>query len=299
MTGWPDGVLMLGQLHHPGARTKGIADLSNAERRRLQQALLAGEIGVARLSGWDERRKRTLIQTSITQWYPGAVSVFSAPVVIGAPPPPASERAKAQQMYGNGTIDFDGPDRLPSGTAATRIKQKRTVKATAEDPIVISSSDDGAAHIIPAKKKSEAADDSAARIIPAKKKLDAAQRTKAAVKGKRKAIVVLDSDDEEVRSTDDDGGSVIDVDTNREEDYEEAGDSRKRKARNPPSSRLLKKPTPSVEPTKSKKGKEHKRPIKTAKKQKYKSAEYVDVSDSDLSMRTVKGIDHVNESDIH
>ena len=46
MKGWLDGVLMPGQLHHPGARTKGIADLSNAEQRRLQQALLAGQITV-------------------------------------------------------------------------------------------------------------------------------------------------------------------------------------------------------------------------------------------------------------
>ena len=44
MKGWPDGVLTPGQLRHPGARTKGIADLSNAEWHCLQQALLAGQI---------------------------------------------------------------------------------------------------------------------------------------------------------------------------------------------------------------------------------------------------------------
>ncbi|KAF8119594.1 hypothetical protein EV363DRAFT_1103297, partial [Boletus edulis] len=93
MKGWPDGVLMPGQLRHPGARTKGIADLINAERRRLQQVLLAGQITVTKLSGRDERR---------------AVLEYNEPVVIGAPPPPDSGHARAQQMYGNGTFDFGG-----------------------------------------------------------------------------------------------------------------------------------------------------------------------------------------------
>ena len=54
MKGWPDGVLMPGQLCHPGARTKGIADLSNAEQCHLQQALLAGQIMITKLPGRDE-----------------------------------------------------------------------------------------------------------------------------------------------------------------------------------------------------------------------------------------------------
>lgn len=31
MTGWPDSVLMPGQLHHRGAKMKGVVDLTNAD----------------------------------------------------------------------------------------------------------------------------------------------------------------------------------------------------------------------------------------------------------------------------
>ena len=168
--------------------------------------------------------------SSITQWYPGAVFIFTAPIIIGAPPPPTSERAKALQMYGNGTFDFGGPDCISASAAATWIKQKHVVKATAKDPIIISgSSDDSAPHIIPVKKKS-----------------DTMQCIKAAIKGKgkQKAITILDSGDEQAKSADNDGGSVIDVDTDLE-DYQEVGNSCKCEAKN----------LPSVEPTKSKKGK--------------------------------------------
>jgi hypothetical protein len=57
MRGWPDAILMPGQLHHPGARTKGIADLSFADRWRLHQALVAGEITIVKITGRDERHK--------------------------------------------------------------------------------------------------------------------------------------------------------------------------------------------------------------------------------------------------
>lgn len=57
MKGWPDGVLMPGQLRHPNARTKGITDLGKGDRRRLQQALVNGELAVIKLGGLDERCK--------------------------------------------------------------------------------------------------------------------------------------------------------------------------------------------------------------------------------------------------
>ncbi|KAI9453753.1 hypothetical protein HD554DRAFT_2179297, partial [Boletus coccyginus] len=231
MKGWLDGVLMPGQLRHPGTRTKGIADLSNAERRRLQQALLAGQITVDRLSERDERR---------------AVSEFNAPVIISAPPPPDSTHAKAQQMYGNSTLDFGGPERLPPTTAAMRIKQKRVPKATPDDPIVItdSGSDDGP------------------RVIPAKK-------YDAAAKGKNKAVVILNSSDEEVDIADGDGHSlpVININENLEEDYQEAIDSRKRKAKKPVvPGRVRKKPVLAINMTRTKKGNERRRPTEEAKR---------------------------------
>ena len=51
LEGWPPGVLMPGQLCNSSARTKGIADLSQAEHRRLHQALIDGDIKVTKVSG--------------------------------------------------------------------------------------------------------------------------------------------------------------------------------------------------------------------------------------------------------
>jgi len=47
--GWPYPVLMPGQLRKSNARTKGIADLSLAERRRLHAALTDEEISVTKV----------------------------------------------------------------------------------------------------------------------------------------------------------------------------------------------------------------------------------------------------------
>ena len=69
MKGWPDGVLMPSQLCHPGTKTKGITDLNNAERRRLQQALFAGQVTIERLSERDEQRKYcSFLPSSFTQY---------------------------------------------------------------------------------------------------------------------------------------------------------------------------------------------------------------------------------------
>ncbi|KAG6369350.1 hypothetical protein JVT61DRAFT_14992 [Boletus reticuloceps] len=202
MKGWSYGVLMPGQLCHPGIRTKGIADLSNAEQRCLQQALLAGQITVERLSEWDERHEYYAFLPSLYTQY-------------CTPPPPDSTHAKAQQMYGNSMLDFSGPEQLPSTMAATWIKQKRVSKATPDDPIIISSSsssDDGSPHVIPAKKKYDAAP-----------------------KGKNKAIVILHSSDDEVDIVNGDRDPLPVIDTNEslEEDYQEAIDSHKCKSKKP------------------------------------------------------------------
>ena len=99
---------------------------------------------------------------------------FSAPVVIGAPPPHDSTHAKAQQMYGNSTFDFGGPERLPPTTAATWIKQKHVLKVTYSDPIVISgsSSDDGPSHVIPAKKSNPAIKEKKKAVVMSNDEVD-------------------------------------------------------------------------------------------------------------------------------
>ena len=52
--GWPYPVLMPGQLHKSNTRTKGIADLSFAERHRLHAALTDKEISVTKVQSKHE-----------------------------------------------------------------------------------------------------------------------------------------------------------------------------------------------------------------------------------------------------
>ncbi|KAG9309808.1 hypothetical protein JVU11DRAFT_10184 [Chiua virens] len=170
-------------------------------------------------------------------------------------------------MYGNGTFDFDGPERLPPTMAVTRIKQKQVPKATYSDPIVISSSSsDGGPCVIPAKKKGG----------------------NAAIEGKKKAIVTLDSSDDEVDIVDGNEHSlpVVDINESLEEDYQDVAKSCKHKA---------KKPVPAINSTQSNKDDGRKRPTKGVKK--FKSAKYVEVSDSDTD-KTVQAR-QVTASKVH
>ena len=165
--------------------------------------------------------------TLFTQWSIGAVLEYNVPVVIGAPPPPDSYRTRAQQMYSNGTFDFSGPERLPPTVAVTRIKQKRVPKVTTDDPIIISSSsDDSTVHVIPAK------------------------RGDAPIKGKKKAVVILNSTNDEVDITEGDGHSLlVNIDENSE-DYQEPVESHKHKAKKSMATgRVSKQPVPAINPT--------------------------------------------------
>ena len=175
-------------------------------------------------------------------------------------------------MYGNGTFDFGDPEWLPPTVAATRINQKHVPKATTDDPIIISSSsDDGAARVIPAKKGD------------------------ATVKGRKKAIVILDSGNDGVDiPKGDERLLLVNINEISEQDYQEPMESRKRKAKKSITpGRASKQPVPAIGPTRSKKGKERVRPIKGEKK--FKSTKYVEVSDSDTD-ETVKGNVHGNRS---
>ena len=55
LEGWPPGVLMPGQQRNAGARTKGIADLSQAKCCRLHQALIDSDIKITKVGGKDAR----------------------------------------------------------------------------------------------------------------------------------------------------------------------------------------------------------------------------------------------------
>ena len=210
--------------------------------------------------------------TLFIQWSTGTVSEYNAPVIVGAPPPPDSDRTRAQQMYGNGTFDFGGPEQLPPTAAAMRINQKCILKATTDDPIIISSSsDNGAARVIPAKKGD------------------------AAIKGRKKAIVIPDSDNDGVDIPKGDEHSLlVNIDEISEQDYQEPMESQKCKAKKSIApGHASKQPVPAIGPTWSKKGKECARSIKGEKK--FKSTKYVEVLDSDTD-ETVKGNVHGNRS---
>ena len=172
-------------------------------------------------------------------------------------------------MYGNSTLDFGGPERLPPTMAVTQIKQKRIPKVTPDDPIIFSSSnsDNGGPHIIPAKKK---------------------------CKGKNKVIEILNSSNNEVDIADGDGHSLpaININENQVEDYQEVIESHKCKAKKPAVPGCVsKKPALVINTTRIKKGNEQ-RSTKEVKKFKLK---YVEVSDSDTD-ETMKGNVHSNRS---
>jgi len=241
--GWPYPVLMCGQLCKSNARTKGIADLSLSDRRRLHAALTDEEISVTKVQSKQDRsmylkyvHNIVLICGVLSE----ALCDSELPVIIGAPPPADSGHAKAQQMYVNGTIDHEGPPRLPPSKAVTRIKRgvtdepktmegdairridgahRRVIysQATKNNPIVISSNDS----VRSAKTKA----------VPKKKK--------------SKYIIVSDSSDEEAVATIDRdvnaGGADVSL-VAAENPYQEPGPTLKRKANALPTAHPTKKP---------------------------------------------------------
>jgi len=255
-------VLMPSQLCKNNARTKGIADLSLADRRRLHAMLTDEEISVTKVQSKHERSTYLRYVSNFVLTFgllSEALCDSELPVIIGAPPPADSGHAKAQQMYFNSTINHEGPPCLPPSKAATRIKRvvidetravegdviaihridgdcQRVVlsKAMKDDPIIISSDD-----LVHSTK---------IKVVPKKKK--------------PKYIFVSDlSNDEAV--------AMIDRDVNAEEAnvgpiagenlYQEPGLTLKRKANELPTTRPTKKPAPAPEAAKvaSKKGKQH------------------------------------------
>ena len=54
MRGWPHSVLMPGQPRKKDAKTKGIADLTLGDRRRLHAALIDKEISVGKANSKTE-----------------------------------------------------------------------------------------------------------------------------------------------------------------------------------------------------------------------------------------------------
>lgn len=92
-------------------------------------------------------------------------------------------------MYVDGSIDFEGPARLPRSNVTTRIKPRKihTSRATAEDPIVLSSGEDTSVVVKPAKKS--------------KSKSAASKATSLKGKGKSRYIPIDDSSDDDAGPT--------------------------------------------------------------------------------------------------
>ena len=138
---------MPGQLHKPNTRTKGITDLSFADRRRLHAALTSQEISAEKVqSKVDRSMCLKYVYNLVLMCGPLPEALFDSelPVIISAPPPADSGHAKAQQMYTNGTIDHEGPACLPPSKAATRIKRGAISEPkTMEDDMIVINKTDG------------------------------------------------------------------------------------------------------------------------------------------------------------
>ena len=195
--GWPHSVLMPGQLRKPNARTKGIADLSFADRRRLHAALTSQEISAEKVqSKVDRSMCLKYVYNLVLTCGPLPEALFDSelPVIIGAPPPADSGHTKAQQMYANGTIDHEGPARLPPSKAATRIKRGAISKPqTMEDDTIVINKTDGARRRVVFSKATK--DDP---IVISSDDSVRSTKTKAAPKKKSKYIIVDFSDEEAV-----------------------------------------------------------------------------------------------------
>ncbi|KAH0832247.1 hypothetical protein J3R83DRAFT_13221, partial [Lanmaoa asiatica] len=214
MHGWPSSSLMPGELRTKQSRAKGITTLKVHERRDIYHALENNEITIVKVEGKLQRK---------------AIQESQSPIIIGAPPQADSNVDNAQRMYVDGSIDFEGPARLPQGNAATRIKPRKihASRATAEDPIVLSSGEDTGKVVKPAKKP--------------KPRAAVSKMTSLKMKGKSKYVPTDDSSDDDGPAMKGDIALLPDVDVvaptailigaaKSSEDYQAPGPAGKRKA---------------------------------------------------------------------
>ncbi|KAH0826215.1 hypothetical protein J3R83DRAFT_5664, partial [Lanmaoa asiatica] len=129
MHGWPASALMPGQLQMQHSRAKGITALKVHEQRDIYHSLENNEMSIVKVEGKLQRK---------------ALQESQSPVIIGAAPHADSQEENAQRMYYDGSVDFEGPARLPPNNARTRIKPRKThtSKGTADDAIILSSEED-------------------------------------------------------------------------------------------------------------------------------------------------------------
>ncbi|KIJ65252.1 hypothetical protein HYDPIDRAFT_27972, partial [Hydnomerulius pinastri MD-312] len=184
----------------------------------------------------------------------GALAGSEIPVITSSAPPEDSMHPKGQQIYADGTIDHEGLPRLAPSTAATRVKRKPAAqRALPQEPIIIS------------------------KVV-----VNKCGRTKAVLKKKPEVIVLDHSSEGEVASVLD----ITDSDNAVLNAHNDplAGNSRKWKANDLPTTCASKKRAPTVEPelaqAPSKKGKERAVSVKIAV-QPHRSAAIVDSSDSE------------------
>lgn len=146
-------------------------------------------------------------------------------------------------MYADASIDFEGPPRLPACEAATRIKRRpvHRVRATVNDPIVISSGDDSKPSkdgkgVLTKKAMRDKADQKKARWMDVDSSDDEPRFIPVRDKGKR---VAVDSSTDEAHTNARRSTTL----TNEQDDYRLPGPSGKRKANDLDGDRPSKKPT--------------------------------------------------------
>ncbi|KAG9309295.1 hypothetical protein JVU11DRAFT_10782 [Chiua virens] len=109
LEGYPHGVLMPGQSRHEGMRTKGINDLTLAEKRQLWSAIKGKRLTIRRA---DRKELCDIVNNT-------------APVILGEAPPMSSHDSHGQRMFANGTCDSKGLPHPSPGVAATRVKRSK------------------------------------------------------------------------------------------------------------------------------------------------------------------------------
>ena len=83
----------------------------------------------------------------------GALDNSQQPVIIGAPPPPDSGHARAQQIYADGTINYSGPHRLPC-LIGMHIDTHLLADTAGSDPFLVSTvAEDPITNGVPGKFK--------------------------------------------------------------------------------------------------------------------------------------------------
>ncbi|KAG1789413.1 uncharacterized protein HD556DRAFT_1447028 [Suillus plorans] len=106
--------LLPGEYHNMNSKSKGIRGLTQKEVGIIVEALKAGMMFVEKIP---KASRAALIASEI-------------PVITGEAPPSDHPHAGAQQMFANRHTDYNGPSRVKTSAATTKVKRARNTRKT-------------------------------------------------------------------------------------------------------------------------------------------------------------------------